>query len=745
MSPTKVTEATHPASTQHPLDPPTAQEVEAATSALRKWQSANGINNPKFVIVMLHEPPKADLLAALNWSGTVSKSNVSSFDEIERVFEVHFIDVLNGNAYEAYVDMSSSSSSSAATVREVKKLPEGVQPALTPEELCSAEQMIRDDPRVVKLLQEINVNPKHVYADGWSIGWDTRFGRSRRIQQCLLFVREHKDANLYASPLDFFPIVDNNTGELLAIDFPDHRTKAGGALTSGTTAPPTEISFEAPPGRERIAPPTQKHEYLPEFATTLPHSKTPDAPIELRKDLKPLSVVQPEGVSFKRTGNVLEWQRWKLHVGFHPREGIVLSTISYQDPDAPGASYAAPKERPLFYRLSLSEMVVPYGDPASPHYRKFAFDVGEYGLGFLANSLALGCDCLGSIEYMDGIFTRHDGTAEVVKNAICIHEEDTQITWKHTDFRVGGRGHAVRGRKLVISMACTVANYEYLIYWNLHTDGNIELEIKLTGILNLYLLDKEEPTGGFGTEVAPQIVAHYHQHLFSLRVDPMIDGQENSIVEQEIQALPEPTGSAENWAGNGFIAKTRVLQTTGEGVRDANPLAERSWTFVNENSKHYASGKPAGFKIMAAGAMPPLYAKHDSLTARRAPFSKHALWTIPYDDARRYPAGKYVPQTLDAPEDSIEKWVGEGKESIVNRDIVSYLTIGTTHIPRPEDFPVMPAETVRVMLKPVNFFSRNPCLDLPSTKDQKSVNANASVAASATNGHANGNGAACCA
>jgi len=613
----------------------------------------------------------------------------------------------------------------------------------------AAEQMIRKDPRVVKLIKEVGIKPEHVYADGWSIGWDTRFGRSRRVQQCLLFVREHKDANLYAHPLDFFPIVDNNTGELLAIDFPDHRTKPDGASTRGTTEPPTEISFEAPEGRERIAPPTLDHDYLPEFTKTLPHSATPEAPIEMRKDLKPLSVVQPEGVSFTRTGNILEWQRWKLHVGFHPREGIVLSTISYNDPDAPGASYAAPKERPLFYRLSLAEMVVPYGDPGYPHYRKFAFDVGEYGLGFLANSLALGCDCLGTIEYLDGIFTRHDGTAEVVKNAICIHEEDTQIMWKHTDFRVGGRAHAVRGRKLVISMACTVANYEYLIYWNLHIDGNIELEIKLTGILNLYLLAPGEPTGGFGTEVAPQIGAHYHQHLFSLRVDPMIDGQQNSIVEQEIEALPHPMGSKENWAGNGFTAKQRILSTASEGVRDVNPLAERSWTIINENSRHYASKKPVGYKIMAAGAMPLLYAQPDSITARRAPFAKHALWTLPYVDGQRYPAGKYVPQTLEAPEDSIEKWVGEGKASIANEDIVAYLTIGTTHVPRPEDFPVMPAETVRVMLKPVHFFSRNPGLDIPSTKDQKSVAAHANGHAAA-NGGSNGtsgaaNGSSCCA
>jgi primary-amine oxidase len=286
-------------------------------------------------------------------------------------------------------------------------------------------------------------------------------------------------------------------------------------------------------------------------------------------------------------------------------------------------------------------------------------------------------------------------------------------------------------------MVCTVANYEYQINWNFHLDGNIELEIKLTGVLSLYQLAQGESTGGYGTEVAPRINAHYHQHLFSLRIDPHIDGALNSVQEQHIEEDAAPSRSAENWAGNGFTAPTRILQTAGEGVRDAKADIERSWTFVNESSKHYSSGKNAGFKVMCKD-MPRLYAKQDSITAIRAPFAKHHIWTVPYEDAHRYPAGKYVPQTFKAPNDSIEEWIGDGKKSIANQDIVSYITIGTTHVPRPEDFPVMPAETVRFMLKPVNFFRRNPALDVPSTNDAKSVAASAAV-----NGNGNGT-AACC-
>lgn len=39
---------------------------------------------------------------------------------------------------------------------------------------------------------------------------------------------------------------------------------------------------------------------------------------------------------------------------------------------------------------------------SAPTYRRSAFDVGEEGLGFNANSLELGCDCVGVIKYLDG-------------------------------------------------------------------------------------------------------------------------------------------------------------------------------------------------------------------------------------------------------------------------------------------------------------------------------------------------------
>ena len=125
-------------------------------------------------------------------------------------------------------------------------------------------------------------------------------------------------------------------------------------------------------------------------------------------------------------------------------------------------------------------MVVPYGSPDNAHYRKNVFDVGEYGLGKLTNSLALGCDCLGSIHYLDTWISDIDGNPMCMENAICIHEEDNGILWKHWDWRTD-RTEVRRSRRLVISSIATVGNYEYGLYWYFYLDGSIEFEVKATG------------------------------------------------------------------------------------------------------------------------------------------------------------------------------------------------------------------------------------------------------------------------
>ncbi|OJY50272.1 hypothetical protein [Pseudonocardia sp. 73-21] len=144
----------------------------------------------------------------------------------------------------------------------------------------------------------------------------------------------------------------------------------------------------------------------------------------VRTDVRPIEITQPEGPSFTVDDHAVAWQKWTLRIGFTPREGPVLHQVAYAG-------------RPIMYRASLAEMYVPYGDPAPTHRFKNVFDQGEYGVGWLANSLTLGSDCVGHIRYFDGVVNDNDGAPVVIPNAVCMHEEDAGIAWKHTDFRTG--------------------------------------------------------------------------------------------------------------------------------------------------------------------------------------------------------------------------------------------------------------------------------------------------------------------
>ncbi|MGL6338802.1 MAG: primary-amine oxidase, partial [Waterburya sp.] len=369
-----------------------------------------------------------------------------------------------------------------------------------------------------------------------------------------------------------------------------------------------------------------------------------------------------------------------------------LYTIGYEDQG---------QLRPILYRASLAEMVVPYGDPRPQHFRKNAFDVGEHGVGMLANSLTLGCDCLGEIYYFDAVLTNSRGDVSITKNAVCMHEEDFGILWKHSDWRLDAVD-VRRSRRLVVSFITTVDNYEYGFFWYFYQDGTIQYEVKLTGIL---LCGAAAGTTKYGTIVAPELNAIVHQHFFSMRLDFDVDGVNNSIYEVDSHA--EPMGD-DNPYGNAFYARSTLLPTEQAAQRIIDPLKARYWKVVNPTRMN-GLGQPVGFKLMPGDNILP-FAHPQSPILRRAGFMTKHLWVTPYQAKEKYSAGDYPNQHIG--NEGLPKWT-EADRNIENTDLVVWYTFGHHHIPRPEDYPIMPVAYTGFTLKPVGFFDRNPALDVP--------------------------------
>ncbi|CAB83008.1 Amine oxidase [Schizosaccharomyces pombe] len=641
-----------------PLDPLSADELKLAVEIIRHEYPSKHF---AFNVVTLEEPPKAKYL---HW-----KYSKEDAHKPERIALAVLLEKGVPGILEARVNLTK------AEVIQIEHIT-GVCPILTADMLVNTEQIVRKDPAVIEQCILSGVPPDqmdHVYCDPWTIGYDERYGNTRRMQQAMMYYRSNEDDSQYSHPLDFCPIIDTEDQKVVAIDIPPVRR------------------------------PLSKHKHS-NF-----NKKDIEAELGKMREVKPISVTQPEGVNFRMKGRYIEWQNFRMHIGFNYREGIVLSDISYNDNG---------HIRPLFYRMSIAEMVVPYGNPEHPHQRKHAFDLGEYGAGYLTNPLALGCDCKGVIHYLDAHFVNNTGEVETVKNAICIHEEDDGVLFKHSDFRDKFRTTiSARGIRLVISQIFTAANYEYMVYWIFHMDGVIECELKLTGILNTYAMNEGEDLKGWGTQVYPQVNAHNHQHLFCLRLNPMLDGYSNSVAVVDGVSGPGEPGSKENYYGNAFTTERTVPKTVKEAICDYNSDTSRTWDICNPNKLHPYSGKPVSYKLVSRET-PRLMARPGSLVSNRAGFARHHIHVTPYKDGQIYPAGDYVPQTSGEPTKGLPEWIAEEPDaSVDNTDIVVWHTFGITHFPAPEDFPLMPAEPIRLLLRPRNFFLRNPALDVPPSKN----------------------------
>ncbi len=637
--------------TAHPLDPLSAAEIERATGLLGSARRLGP--DDRFAMVRLEEPSKAGVLAM----------SAGGRPPPRRVFIV-VLNRLSGTSAEAVVDLSAGAVVSWHPLANAEA-PYG-QPPVMVEEFFRCEAIVKADAGWRAAMRQRGLSEAEidlVQVDPFSSGFfDLEYERGRRIVRAVSFYRADPKDNAYAHPID---------GVVAVVDL------IAGRVTHLTNGPVVPI-------------PKKKRNY---DRASLPAPRT---------DLRPLDLVQPEGPSFSVDGWAVTWQNWTFRIGFTAREGLVLHQLSWKD---------GGKTRPIVYRASVTEMVVPYADPGPTHFWKSAFDAGEYGLGKLANALELGCDCLGNIRYFDVAMADDDGRPYTMKNAVCLHEEDYGILWKHYEFR-NETYEVRRSRRLVISFFATVGNYDYGFYWYLYQDGSIQLEAKLTGIIQTTAV-APGTTYAHGGMVDEGLGGPTHQHFFNVRLHMMVDGEGNSVSEHEF--VPRPFGP-DNPYGNAFDTTARVFARESEAAREADGRTGRYWKITNPNVRN-AVGNPTGYKLVVQPS-PLMLAQEGSFVRRRGGFATRHLWVTPYDPAEKYASGDYP--NVHAGGDGLPAYILKDRP-IENRDIVVWHSFGHTHVCKPEDFPVMPVEYAGFTLKPNGFFDANPALDLPAGGNAASI------------------------
>lgn len=568
-------------------------------------------------------------------------------DDLVRAARIAILDRSTAEVFEGVI----------TTTGEVRswKLIEGAKSPVLSTESIAAMALAKADSRVHEGLLRRGVSDPdaQVHIETWPIGAQIPkyLDDGRRLVWTPMWFKPTPDANMYAHPINgLYAIIDLQKLEVVDIE--------DGEIT------PTPLA----PGDFRLS-------------QTGGHVK-----------LKDLQIIQKDGVSCSIEGWKVNWERWNFRVGWDQREGLVIHDVRFDDNGV---------ERRIGYRLSIAELVIPYGDPSQGTYRKNAFDTGEYGLGNYTNSLTLGCDCLGEIVYLDVAHLTPEGNVKEIKNAICMHEEDFGILWKHVD--VDGHVEVRRGRRFVVSSIVTINNYEYGYYWYFYQDGSVEFEAKLTGIL-LTLSDAPGVPHPSATQLEEGLWAPYHQHTFCARLDLDIDGGTNTVI--EVDSVATPMGP-ENPHGSAYVTTQDVIKSEKSAARLLDLGKSRYWKIINPNKKNHV-GQPVGFKILGnVNCLP--FADPESVIGKRAGFMYRHLWVTKNSQAERYPAGEYPYQHEGG--DGLPRW-SKADRSLENQDVVMWYVFGLNHIPRLEDWPVMPVERLGFMLKPVGFFKRSPAMDV---------------------------------
>ena len=442
-----------------------------------------------------------------------------------------------------------------------------------------------------------------------------------------------------------------------------------------------------------------------------PHDVTPDefhvGATDLRQSVKPVTSARPEGQNFTIQGSQIQWQDWQFRLRFDPRQGTVLNRVGHKTPEG---------FRSVAYEIAMSEMFVPYHDYDENWFYRAYFDMGEYGFGNTASPLQ-GDDCPTHAVFQDVIIHAADGSPIVAPNRICIFEHDPGYPiWRHYEGLYEGIPgldihQARKNTELVVRMVAVIGNYDYFQDYVFRQDGQLRIRLVSTGIdavkgvfaKSLFDFSAKDETM-VGTLVAPNRLAVNHDHFFSYRIDMDVDGQSNNFSRYRLRPIRQPEGALRIGL---WEVRPQPITTERQAQTKMDASKPALLVFSSED-KNNAMGYPSAYQIMMPN-IDPLVPVSDA-TFQRAYFVQNNLWVTRYKRPEIFAAGMQVMQSAS--------WLGLPEyifdnENLENEDLVAWVTMGFHHVPMAEDWPVMPAKVDEIILKPRNFFDRNPAIGLP--------------------------------
>ena len=639
-----------------PWDSLSADEYASAANAVRA--EANG--NLVFLRISLRQPDKAEALA---WQrGTPPPRDA----------EVTFLQ--DGKSFLAHIDLNNGRVENLEPMR-------GGQPMLSNQaELLPMIMSLSEDPQIMAALAKRGV------AEGEGLCLPRTVGRFFRDKTNTVRDRVMR--------LDCFNIASTGAGLGLLPS-----SNVFGRPIEGLT-----VLYNMTQGR--IVEIVDSYEGRKAPPHDIDAAEFHDGAIKKRAKLKPVSISRPQGVNFTMDGSAIDWQGWHFHLRFDARQGTILNRVGHKTDSG---------FREVAYEIAMSEMFVPYHDNDPNWFYRAYFDMGEFGFGNLATALQ-GADCPADAVYQNVLLHAPDGTPYEAENRICIFEHDPgHPSWRHNESIYDGipgidTHNARRATELVVRMVATIGNYDYFQDYVFGQDGRLRIRLISTGIdavkgvVSKTLADATAAADTkTGTLIAPYRVAVNHDHYFSYRIDMDVDGTANNFDRLMLRAIPQPKDAPRRgiW---GIIPQRATTEKQAQTKMRADAPALLVFSGTTEKN---ALGYDSAYQIMMPNVKP-LVSQLDE-TMKRGYFVQNNLWVTRFKRDEVFASGLQTNQS--APYLGMPEYIADN-ETIAGQDLVGWTTIGFHHVPMAEDWPVMPSKVDEIVLKPRNFFDRNPAIDL---------------------------------
>jgi primary-amine oxidase len=436
---------------------------------------------------------------------------------------------------------------------------------------------------------------------------------------------------------------------------------------------------------------------------------------------RPVVATQPDGQNFAVEGHLVTWRNWRLRFGFNLREGLVLHQIGFADDG---------RVRPILYRASVSEVLTAYGDPDQFLSWMLIFDEGCWGLGYLSVPVQPGREVPANALTLAALLpdpTRPEFST-LSPDRIYLYERDAGNL---ISYQEEGQAVHARATELVIGSFVSLGNYLFAFNWVFREDGLLGFEAELSGtILTKFVaatdcdscaaiaqgpgsegesrIHESRGDDRFGGLVHPNVVGVSHQHWFNLRLDFDIDGARNAVMENNVKRA---AGAGAESSSTGIAMAHIVLGKAAEAKRKIDHESSRTWTIYAPSALRRGR-RPAGYTLMPMANTATMFSRR----RERDPvgFTFHHVWVTPYRDGELYAAGAYPNQANASYADTLHTYADNS--SIYDEDIVLWYSMGDTHVPRPEDFPLMSSKRISVVFHPDGFFERNPIFGPPQTQ-----------------------------